>query len=229
MSTARPLAVLAFSGGMDSSTLAGHYRQSGHELILLSFDYGQRHTRELDSARAVAEHYAAEHHIVDLTTVGALMPGSALTDPDVEVPDGHYEDSTMSITVVPNRNAIMGNIAAGIASARSAEVVALGIHAGDHAVYADCRPSFLDALRASVESALEGLSVPRIEAPFLYLRKVDIALRAAELGVPLHLSWSCYRGGELHCGRCGTCTERREAFELAGLSDPTRYETQAVV
>ncbi|MFG2525629.1 7-cyano-7-deazaguanine synthase QueC [Streptomyces sp. NPDC048527] len=226
MSTARSLAVLAFSGGMDSSTLAGHYHQHGHELILVSFDYGQRHTRELDSARTIAKHYAAEHHVVDLRTVGALMPGSALTDAGVEVPDGHYEDTTMRVTVVPNRNAIMGNIAAGIASARAAEVVALGMHAGDHVIYSDCRPVFLDALRASVESALEGLHCPRIEAPFLHLRKVDIALRAAELGVPLHLSWSCYRGGELHCGRCGTCTERREAFELAGLSDPTRYETQ---
>ncbi|MEY9946616.1 7-cyano-7-deazaguanine synthase QueC [Kitasatospora sp. GAS1066B] len=228
MNVRKKLAVLAFSGGMDSSTLAGHYHQSGYELILLSFDYGQRHTRELASARAVAAHYAAEHHVVDLTTVGALMPGSALTDPDVEVPDGHYEDETMRITVVPNRNAIMANIAAGIAAARVAELVALGIHAGDHTVYPDCRPSFVDALRVSVDSALEGLHVPRVEAPFLHLRKVDIALRAAELGVPLQLSWSCYRGGELHCGRCGTCTERREAFELAGLSDPTEYETLAV-
>ena len=228
MSGPHKIAVLAFSGGMDSSTLAGHYHRSGYELILLSFDYGQRHTRELASAQAVAAHYAAEHHVVDLRTVGALMPGSALTDPGVEVPDGHYEDETMRVTVVPNRNAMMANIAAGIAASRAADVVALGIHAGDHAVYPDCRPSFVDALRASVESALEGLHTPRVEAPFLHLRKVDIALRAAELGVPLYLSWSCYRGGELHCGRCGTCTERHEAFELAGLSDPTEYETLAI-
>lgn len=219
-----PTAVLAFSGGMDSTTLAAHYDHIGYRLLLLSFDYGQRHARELDAARAVAAHYRAEHHVVDLTSIAKLMPGSALTDPTVPVPDGHYAADTMRTTVVPNRNAIMANVAAGIASAHGAGVVALGVHAGDHAIYPDCRPRFLDALQDSITAALAGLPTPIVEAPFLHRTKTDIARRAAELGAPLHLSWSCYKGGRHHCGTCGTCTERREAFAAAGLTDPTEYE-----
>jgi 7-cyano-7-deazaguanine synthase len=219
----RPLAVLAFSGGMDSTTLAAHYDAKGYDLLLLSFNYGQRHTRELTSARLVAGHFDAEHHVVDLAGVGALMPGSALTDAAVAVPDGHYAEESMRVTVVPNRNAIMANVAVGIASARGAELVALGIHAGDHAVYPDCRPEFLDALRECVAWALTGFDTPRIEAPFVYRSKTWIAGHAAALDAPLHLSWSCYKGGEQHCGTCGTCVERKEAFEDAGVDDPTEY------
>lgn len=228
MTPTRPLAVLAFSGGMDSTTLAAYYHHTGHALLLLSFDYGQRHARELEAARNIAAYYAAEHHVIDLTAIGTLLPGSALTDPTVPVPDGHYAAASMRATVVPNRNAIMANIAAGIASARRAELVALGIHAGDHAVYPDCRPAFLDALRASITTALDGHPTPRLEAPFITSSKTDIALRAHQLVAPLHLSWSCYKGGYLHCGTCGTCTERREAFADAGLPDPTAYEQATV-
>ncbi|MEU5834496.1 7-cyano-7-deazaguanine synthase QueC [Streptomyces diacarni] len=224
MST-KPLAVLAFSGGMDSTTLAAHYHAQGYALLLLSFDYGQRHVRELEAARRVAAHYDAEHHVVDLSGVGALMPGSALTDRTVDVPEGHYAAASMRSTVVPNRNAIMGNVAAGIASARGAHVVALGIHAGDHHVYPDCRPVFLDALQASITAALDGFPTPVVEAPFVHRSKTDIARLAADLDAPLALSWSCYQGGALHCGRCGTCVERRGAFEEAGLTDPTEYDT----
>ncbi|MFE5027905.1 7-cyano-7-deazaguanine synthase QueC [Streptomyces sp. NPDC056656] len=217
------LAALSFSGGMDSTTLAAHYDHQGYDLLLLSFDYGQRHHRELEAARRVAGHYQAEHHVVDLTAVGALMPGSALTDLTVDVPEGHYAADSMRTTVVPNRNAIMANVAVGIASARGAEIVALGIHAGDHAVYPDCRPEFLTALQACVTSALDGFATPVVEAPFIHGTKTDIARRAAELGAPIALSWSCYNGGAAHCGRCGTCVERHEAFTEAGLLDPTEY------
>lgn len=221
--TTKPLAVLCFSGGMDSTTLAAHYADQGYDLLLLSFDYGQRHIRELESAQSVAAELGAERHTVDLRTVGALLPGSALTDPSVAVPDGHYAEPSMRATVVPNRNAIMANIAIGVASARRASLVALGIHAGDHAVYPDCRPGFVRALRACAAEALEGFCVPRIETPFIKISKTDIARRAAVLGAPLHLSWSCYKGGDVHCGKCGTCVERREAFDDAGLTDPTEY------
>ncbi|MEU1815165.1 7-cyano-7-deazaguanine synthase QueC [Streptomyces roseifaciens] len=224
MTATPPLAALAFSGGMDSATLAAHYHHQGYGLLLLSFDYGQRHIRELEAARRIAAHYRAEHHVVDLTAVGALLPGSALTDPTINVPDGHYAEASMRITVVPNRNAIMANIAAGIASARGAGLVALGIHAGDHAVYPDCRPAFLTALQASIDAALDGFPTPAVEAPFIHRTKADIARLAAGLGAPLGLSWSCYNGGALHCGTCGTCVERREAFTEAGLTDPTEYE-----
>jgi 7-cyano-7-deazaguanine synthase len=219
----KPLAVLAFSGGMDSTTLTAHYRKEGYELLLLSFDYGQRHARELTAARAIAGWFDAEHHVIDLTSVGALMPGSALTDYNVPVPDGHYAAESMRSTVVPNRNAIMMNIAIGIAAARSAALVAFGVHSGDHAVYPDCRPEFVDALRQSAARALDGFRIPRIHAPFLHMSKADIAREASRLGAPLYLSWSCYKGGDLHCGTCGTCVERREAFFLAGMTDPTEY------
>ncbi|MFM9590732.1 7-cyano-7-deazaguanine synthase QueC [Streptomyces scabiei] len=226
MTPTRPLAVIVFSGGMDSTTLVAEYQRLGYDLLLLSFDYGQRHVRELQAARAVAAYYDAEHHIVDLTAVGALLPGSALTDRTVDVPEGHYAADSMRATVVPNRNAIMANIAVGIASARGALVVALGIHAGDHAVYPDCRPAFLDALRTSVKAALDGFHTPAVQAPFLRFTKTHIARLAVCLNAPLALSWSCYKGGLLHCGRCGTCVERHEAFTDAGLTDPTAYATR---
>lgn len=223
MSTS-PLAVLAFSGGMDSTTLAAEYDRLGYRLLLLSFDYGQRHRRELEAAARIARHYGAEHHIADLTSVGALLVGSALTDMSVDVPEGHYAAESMRSTVVPNRNAILANVAAGVASARGADVIALGIHAGDHAVYPDCREEFVVALRASVAAALDGFHTPAVQAPFLHFTKTHIARLGASLGAPLALSWSCYQGGDVHCGRCGTCVERREAFNDAGLTDPTQYE-----
>lgn len=221
----RPLAVVSLSGGMDSTTLLAHY--AGHErdyrLLAVSVDYGQRHVRELDSARAVAAHYQAEHLVLDLRAVGALLSGSALTDPSVEVPDGHYAWDTMRATVVPNRNMIIASVLIGLAVARHGQVVALGMHAGDHAVYPDCRPEFVTAVGHTAAVANDGFHPPAVEAPFIGISKTDIARRAAELGAPLHLSWSCYKGGDTHCGVCGTCYERREAFRDAGLPDPTTY------
>lgn len=215
-------AVLCFSGGMDSTTLAAHYHALGYKLGLLSFDYGQRHgTSELAAAVKIAEYYKADHRVIDLTSVSLV--GSALTDPRVEVPDGHYEEESMKATVVPNRNAIMANIAIGVASAYKADVVALGVHSGDHAVYPDCRPEFIRALRQCMHQALKGFHAPRLETPFLGLTKAEIAAEAWRYDAPLQFSWSCYKGGAVHCGTCGTCTERREAFALSGLVDPTEY------
>lgn len=220
----KPLAVLSFSGGLDSTTLAAHYAREGYGLLLLSFDYGQRHrSAELNAARKVAEHLGAEHHVVDLTSVTPLLSGSALTDPTVDVPDGHYAEESMRATVVPNRNAIMANIAVGAASARGADLVGLGVHAGDHAVYPDCRPEFVDALDALTAVALAGFHTPKIATPFVAWSKTEIASYAQRIGAPVHLSWSCYKGGEVHCGTCGTCVERKEAFADALVPDPTQY------
>lgn len=216
-------AVLAFSGGMDSTTLAADYAR-GHNLVLLSVDYGQRHVRELDAAGDIAGALRAEHHVIDLRSVGSLLTGSALSDPSVDVPDGHYTSPSMRVTVVPNRNAIIAGVAVGVAVARRAEVVALGVHAGDHPIYPDCRPEFVSALDTLTRIANEGHNPPRIEAPYLTWTKADIATHAKEIGAPVHLSWSCYRGGRYHCGTCGTCVERREAFTTAGIPDPTVYE-----
>lgn len=216
------LAVVSLSGGMDSTALVAHRLQT-HDVLALSFDYGQRHVRELEAAKAVAAYYNIEHHVVDLRSVGALLTGSALTDPTVPVPEGHYAEDTMRATVVPNRNAIMANIAIGVASARNAEYVTLGVHAGDHAVYPDCRPEFIHELQRLTDVALYGFPSPTILAPFVHKTKAEIARLGADLNAPFHLSWSCYNGGEQHCGKCGTCVERAEAFHLAGVEDPTEY------
>lgn len=223
-------AIICFSGGMDSTTLATMYLRQGFDLGLLSVDYGQRHGRkEIEAAYRVSTHLdnlgiaSVSHQVLDVSGLADFLIGSSLTDPEVDVPDGHYAAETMRATVVPNRNAIMANIAIGIASAAGADVVALGMHAGDHAIYPDCRPEFVRALRQTMVHALKGFHTPRLETPFISKSKTDIARLADDLGAPVHLSWSCYKGGDLHCGTCGTCTERKEAFKDAGLTDPTEY------
>lgn len=194
-------------------------------LSLVSFDYAQRHRRELVAARAVAARLDAPHMIIDLRSVGALLTGSALTDPSVDVPQGHYSDESMTRTVVPNRNAIMLDIATGIAVVQGADAVAFGAHGGDHPIYPDCRPEFVEAFTAMVRVANAGFlsSRFRVVAPFLSLTKSEIVRIGARLGVPFELTWSCYEGGNFHCGRCGACVERSEAFTLAGVKDPTIY------
>ncbi|MGH8966455.1 MAG: 7-cyano-7-deazaguanine synthase QueC, partial [Actinomycetes bacterium] len=211
------------SGGLDSTTMVFALRAAGWRLSLVSFDYGQRHRGELAAARAVAAAVGAPHEVIDLRPVGALLTGSALTDASVEVPWGHYTDVSMRRTVVPNRNAIMLDIATGIAVAREADAVAFGAHGGDHPIYPDCRPEFVRAFSEMVRMANAGFisSRFRVVAPFLSLTKSEVVRIGARLGVPYELTWSCYGGGTAHCGRCGTCVERREAFVLAGVRDPT--------
>jgi 7-cyano-7-deazaguanine synthase len=220
------LVVATVSGGLDSVTLAHALAAEGRELVCLSFDYGQRHAKEVAFARAAADRLGAEHHVVDLRSVGALLSGSALTDPSVDVPEGHYTDASMAVTVVPNRNAIMLAVAVGVATARRASAVATAVHAGDHAVYPDCRPAFVAAVEHEARVANEGFLPDdfRVLAPFIALDKTEIVRRGAALGVPFVETWSCYVGAERHCGRCGTCVERREAFALAGVDDPTAYD-----
>jgi 7-cyano-7-deazaguanine synthase len=214
---------------LDSAVLAHRLLADGWELRLVSFDYGQRHRTELDHAARLAAGLGARHDVIDLRSVGALLTGSALTDDTVEVPDGHYADDTMRSTVVANRNAIFAMVATGVAVADGAHAVALGIHAGDHAVYPDCRPEFVGAAEHLAKVANEGFVAQgfTLLAPFVACTKADIVAMGADLGVPFADTWSCYKGGEVHCGTCGTCVERREAFELAGVADPTRYLASA--
>jgi 7-cyano-7-deazaguanine synthase len=214
------------SGGLDSTTLVYYLRSQGSRMRLLSFDYGQRHRKELESACQVAEALDLPHCVLDLRPVGALLAGSALTDPGADVPDGHYTDESMRATVVPNRNALMLDVAVGVAVANGCDAVAFGAHGGDHAIYPDCRPEFVDAFTAAARLGNKGFLVPEFQvyAPFLPLSKTDIVRLGARCGVPFERTWSCYRGGTRHCGRCGTCTERREAFHQAALPDPTTYE-----
>lgn len=218
-------AIAIVSGGLDSVTLAYLLKSEGYTLHLLSFNYGQRHKKELDYARTCAEHLGARHDIVDLSAVTPFLKGSSLTD-SIEVPEGHYAAPNMAATVVPNRNAMMLSIAYAVAVAEGAEVVATGVHAGDHPIYPDCRPTFIDAFDHMERVATEGYSHPqlRLYAPFVQIGKHDIVKIGARLGVPYEQTWSCYKGGEKHCARCGTCVERVESFKLAGVADPTEYE-----
>mgnify|MGYP000055672281 FL=1 len=215
--------IVICSGGLDSVSLA-HMVAEEHQLTrLVSFDYGQRHRKELDYAAAAAERLGVPHDIIDMRSIGASLTGSALTD-DIDVPDGHYEEESMKVTVVPNRNAIMLTIAYGIAAANGDEAVATAVHGGDHFIYPDCRPGFIDAFQTMQDHALDGYASVRLLAPYVNGSKADIVTDGAKHGTPFGDTWSCYKGGENHCGRCGTCVERREAFHLAGVADPTEYE-----
>lgn len=221
--------VAVVSGGLDSAVLAHHLEADGWTLRLLSFDYGQRHRVEVEHAAAMAAGLEVPHDVVDLRSVGALLSGSALTDDAIEVPESHYTEESMRATVVANRNAIFAMVATGVAVAEGAGAVGLGIHAGDHAIYPDCRPPFVAAAEHLAKVANEGFVSDHFQllAPFLAWSKAEIVRRGAELGVPFEGTWSCYKGGARHCGVCGTCVERREAFELAGVADPTEYEPGA--
>ena len=216
--------IVVCSGGLDSVTLA--YKVAAEHKLhsLISFDYGQRHKKELDYAARTARDLGVKHHIVDLTSVGALLGGSSLTSDEIDVPDGHYAQETMRITVVPNRNAIMLAVAFGAAASAGADAVAAAVHGGDHFIYPDCRPDFINAFGAMQNHALDGVKDVSLYTPFVHVSKADIALEAGRLGVPIDLTWSCYKGHDTHCGRCGTCVERREALELACVKDPTVYE-----
>lgn len=214
--------LLICSGGLDSVTLAYKIAKEHTLSGLLSFDYGQRHKKELGFAQQCAADLGVPHYISDISGIGKLLSGSALTD-DVDVPDGHYAEETMRITVVPNRNAIMLSIAYGIAAAKGMDAVGAAFHGGDHFIYPDCRPGFVDAFQVMQDHALKSFAQIRLYTPFIHSTKGDIAAEGARLNVPFEKSWSCYKGGEIHCGRCGTCVERQEAFALAGVQDPTIY------
>lgn len=210
------------SGGLDSVSLAHIVADKRHLTRLVSFDYGQRHHKELYFAAAAARRLDVPHHLIDMRPIGAALTGSALTD-DIEVPDGHYAEETMRITVVPNRNAIMLAIGFGIAAAEGDDAVATAVHGGDHFIYPDCRPAFTRAFEAMQQAALDGYAHVQLHAPFVDHSKADIVREGALHGTPFAETWSCYKGEYLHCGRCGTCVERREAFHLANVPDPTTY------
>jgi len=190
--------------------------------MALSVDYGQRHRKELDSASAICRITGISHEVADLRGITHLLKGSSLTDSKIDVPDGHYAEESMKATVVPNRNMIMLSVAIGYAISLGAQFVAYGAHAGDHIIYPDCRPEFAAAINTA--ALLADWHQVELLRPFIRLTKAEIAKRGAELNVPFELTWSCYKGGERHCGRCGTCVERAEAFNLTGLQDPTEYE-----
>ena len=215
--------VVLHSGGMDSTTLLYECVNTyGPERVVsLGVDYGQRHGRmELTCAMHLAENILkVPRRVLDLSMLANLLPGSALTDRSVPVPKGHYEDESMKATVVPNRNMILLSLAAAVAIANDYSHIAYAAHAGDHAIYPDCRPAFLERMEYALEVC--HYTPVRIAAPYMRWSKGQIADRGNRLGVPWENTWTCYEGGSLHCGKCGACTERREA--LYESPDPTTY------
>ncbi len=213
-------AIVLLSGGIDSSTLL-YWAIKRYDVAALTFDYGSKHgEREQAAAKRIAGRAGAGHVLIRLPFVNELFR-SDLLQSGGEIPEGHYEDLSMKSTVVPFRNGIMLSIAAGYAESTGAAKVLYAAHAGDHAIYPDCRPGFLKAM-SEAASAGTYMNVT-IEDPFVSLYKKDIILKGRDLQVPFEITYSCYNGGSLHCGKCGTCLERREAFSLAGIPDPTNY------
>lgn len=207
-------ALIVLSGGMDSTTLLYEFR--ARIALAVTFSYGSNHNaREAGCARRHCQNLGIEHIEIPLEFMGKYFRSSLLEGADA-IPSGHYDDANMRSTVVPFRNGIMLAVAAGLAESRNLSTVMLANHAGDHAIYPDCRPGFVDAMsKAIAEGTYDGI---QLFCPYTDLTKSQIVKRGLELGVDYRRTYSCYRGGERHCGTCGTCTERHEALAANGLN-----------
>ncbi|MDD1764851.1 MAG: 7-cyano-7-deazaguanine synthase QueC [Methanomassiliicoccales archaeon] len=225
-------AVVLLSGGLDSTVTIAVAISAGLEVIPLTINYGQRHMRELRAAKEVVKFYNLENHVIidlDLT----VFKTSALTSPDFDVPEGTGDDlsgTMIPVTYVPSRNIIFLGIAAGLCESESAEKIFIGANSIDYSGYPDCRPEFLEAFQKTLEvgtkAGIEGRPLS-IEAPLLYLTKADIVGLGKRLGAPLHLTWSCYKGGVKACGRCDSCLLRLRGFREAGYEDEIAYEVRS--
>lgn len=214
------------SGGMDSVTMLHDLVAQGHEVSVVSFNYGQRHLKELEVAKANADKLGLKHKVIDMAFMAQLLDNSALTG-DTDVPEGHYEADNMKLTVVPNRNMIMASIAVGLAVNNGQEAVALGVHSGDHAIYPDCRPEFIKELNDVTQIA--NYEPITILAPYIDKDKTSIIKRGLEIGVDYSKTWTCYKGLAKACGKCGSCQERLEAFNNNNTEDPVDYETRELI
>ena len=206
---------------MDSYTVLNKAIQQGYDVHAVSFNYGQRHSKELLFAKNVCDKHKIEHKIVDISSINQLIGGSALTD-DIAVPEGHYEEESMKTTVVPNRNMIMLSMAVGYAVSIEAEAVYFGAHSGDHAIYPDCRTEFVDAMNQVCKIA--NYQAVEVRAPYLASSKIDILTEGLSMGLDYAETWTCYNGQEKACGRCGACQERLEAFAENEMVDPIEYQ-----
>ena len=215
-------ALIVVSGGMDSTTML--YDYASEIALAVTFDYGANHgPKEIPLARMHCERLGIEHIVIEMDFMQKYFQSSLLSGA-ADIPEGRYDDENMRSTVVPFRNGIMLAIACGLAESRGLKRLMLANHAGDHAIYPDCRPGFVEAMsRATEEGTYDRI---RIDAPYTHLTKGQIAARGKLLGLDYSETWSCYKGGEKHCGRCGTCVERREALAEAGIDDPTEYADQ---
>lgn len=214
-------AVLILSGGMDSTVLLAHELSRGTQIAALSFDYGSKHnSRELPMAAATCDKYGVLHRIVALPFMNELF-SSSLLQSGAAIPDGAYDADSMKSTVVPFRNAILMSIAVGWAESIGASRVLIGSHSGDHHIYPDCRPEFNEAMDRTARLGTDGKVC--LDFPFAHLDKRDIGDLGRTLGVDFSATWTCYKGGETHCGTCGACDERKYALRHAEHLDPTRY------
>ena len=212
--------VLILSGGVDSVTLL--YDEQERIALAISFDYGSKHNkREIPFAKWHCEQLGIKHITIPLDFMTKYFVSSLLEGGE-EIPEGHYADDNMKSTVVPFRNGIMLAVATGMAESNDLQYVMMANHGGDHTIYPDCRPEFVDAFDKTAQAGtFNGV---RLLSPYCNMTKGQIAARGKELGIDYSKTWSCYRGGDKHCGKCGTCVERKEALSDAGIDDPTEYE-----
>lgn len=215
--------VVIYSGGMDSFTVLHRAIKAGHEVLAVSFNYGQRHSKELDYARRVCAEAGVVHDVVDITAMQSLMSNSSLmANSDDDIPEGHYAADNMKSTVVPNRNMILISLAIGYAVNEGASEVWYGAHSGDHTIYPDCRPEFVEAMQDV--SLLANFDPVKVVAPYLYDDKIVILKDGLAMGLDYAKTWTCYNGRKKACGKCGSCVERLEAFTLNNARDPLEYE-----
>ena len=211
--------VILLSGGTDSSTLLYWLHYKGYEIYPLAINYKQRHVKELKAADNIVQSLGLQLQTADISNNSFLFKNSSLTD-NIEMPEGHYASNNMILTVVPNRNMVMLSLAAAYAVSCKADTIAYAAHAGDHYIYLDCRPEFYKAIAKAIKLATEV----ELIAPFIRWTKADIVKWGLSAKVPYELTWSCYKGNELACGKCGTCNERLEAFKLNNTRDKIKYE-----
>ena len=213
--------VVIYSGGMDSFTVLNRALKDDKEVFALTFDYGQRHVKEIECASAVCKSLNVKHKVIDISAINQLLAGSSLTD-DIDIPEGHYEAESMKSTVVPNRNMILLSLAVGYAVSVGAEQVYYGAHSGDHAIYPDCRPEFVKKMNDVCQIA--NYEAVEIFSPYLEASKTDILTDGIKMGLDYSQTWTCYNGREKACGKCGACQERLEAFNDNNVEDPLAYE-----
>jgi 7-cyano-7-deazaguanine synthase len=219
MTTPPPKSIVLYSGGLDSTVLLWSLLPNVKALLI---NYGQRHGKELEQAIKICSVNEIEWELADLYAINKLIRKGSQSGDELP-PEGHYTDLSMKTTIVPNRNSIMLSIAVGWAVATNCERVFFAAHSGDHAIYPDCRKEFVESFYATMVLA-NAWSPVVVRAPFVEMSKAEIVTLGQKLNVPFERTWSCYVGGAKHCGKCGTCVERKEAFQLANVIDPTEYE-----
>jgi len=212
-------AILIFSGGIDSTTLLYDIKKE-FKVFALTFNYGQKHLKEIEYAKKTCKKLGIKQKIIDIQSLNKIMV-SALTSDMIDIPEGHYEDEIMKLTTVPNRNMILISIAVSYAIMKDADYVFFGAHAGDRIIYPDCRAEYIYALNKAINIC--DWKKIELKAPYIKMDKVGIIKRGIELSVDYSNTWSCYKGKEKACGKCGTCVERLEAFEKNGIKDPIQY------